>query len=119
MNDSSIIGKFTIIDRLKNVLNCLKPKEGGVEFINLQSSLFSSVEEVYRDLKNKQFALKLIVKNTGIMEMDENVQHPFVRIHIVDMNTCKYLAKEKSNVPGVSNIENCSLYKIETDKEGK
>jgi hypothetical protein len=63
--------------------------------------------------------LKLIVKNTGILEMDQNVLHPFVRIHIVDMNTNKYLAKDKPSVPGVSNIENCSFFKIELDKEGK
>ena len=29
------------------------------------------------------------------------------------MNTCKYLAKENSKEPGVSNIENCSFYKVE------
>ena len=51
--------------------------------------------------------------------MDQNVLHPFVRIHIVDMNTNKYLAKDKPKVPGVSNIENCSLFKMELDKEGK
>ena len=51
--------------------------------------------------------------------MDQNVLHPFVRIHIVDMNTNKYLAKDKPSVPGVSNIENCSFFKIELDKEGK
>lgn len=51
--------------------------------------------------------------------MDQNVLHPFVRIHIVDMNTNKYLAKDKPSVPGVSNIENCSFFKMELDKEGK
>ena len=55
--------------------------------------------------------MKLIVKNTGILEMDQNVLHPFVRIHIVDMNTNKYLAKDKPSVPGVSNIENCSFFR--------
>ena len=49
--------------------------------------------------------------------MDQNVLHPFVRIHIIDMNTCKYLAKENSKDPGVSNIENCSFYKVEKENE--
>ena len=45
--------------------------------------------------------------------------HPFVRIHIVDMNTNKYLAKDKPGVPGVANIENCSFFKMDIDKDGK
>lgn len=35
------------------------------------------------------------------------------------MNTNKYLAKDKPSVPGVSNIENCSFFKMDIDKEGK
>lgn len=31
--------------------------------------------------------------------------HPFVRVHIVNLDTCKYLAKEDRGKPGVANIE--------------
>ena len=36
--------------------------------------------------------------------------HPFVRIHIVDLLTNKYLAKSNPNVPGVANKESCSFF---------
>jgi hypothetical protein len=45
------------------------------------------------------------------------VLHPFVRIHIVDMETKKYLAKEKPHLPGVANIEHVSHFKIENDNQ--
>jgi hypothetical protein len=35
------------------------------------------------------------------------------------MNTNKYLAKDKPGVPGVANIENCSFFKMDIDKDGK
>jgi hypothetical protein len=31
--------------------------------------------------------------------------HPFVRVHIINLDTCKYIAKEYSNKPSVANIE--------------
>ena len=31
--------------------------------------------------------------------------HPFVRVHIINLDTCKYLAKENGQKPGVANIE--------------
>jgi len=31
--------------------------------------------------------------------------HPFVRVHVVSLDTCKYLAKENGSRPGVANIE--------------
>jgi hypothetical protein len=39
-------------------------------------------------------AVKLEVKGTGSLILDENVLHPFVRIHVVSMKTGKYLAKD-------------------------
>lgn len=31
--------------------------------------------------------------------------HPFVRVHIINLDTCKYLAKENGQKPVVANIE--------------
>lgn len=54
-------------------------------------------------------ALKIKVKESGSLLLDPNVTHPFVRIHIIDMRTCKYLAKTDPNLPGSYNREAASL----------
>ena len=76
-------------------------------------------EEMYPELINKNVGIKLSVRNTGILEMDEHVMHPFVRIHIVDLKTNKYLAKSNPKVPGIANIETCSFYGLEGEKFGE
>ena len=43
------------------------------------------------------------------MPLDQDLVHPFVRIHIVNMETGKYLAKTNSERPGVANKESISL----------
>ena len=35
--------------------------------------------------------------------------HPFVKVHIIDMNTCKYLAKGRPTQPGVVNKESAAF----------
>jgi hypothetical protein len=35
--------------------------------------------------------------------------HPFVRVHIIDMDTYKYLAKSKPLSPGVANKESAAF----------
>jgi hypothetical protein len=69
-------------------------------------------DEMYPELRNKNVGIKLSIRNTGILEMDEHVMHPFVRIHIVDLITNKYLAKSNEKVPGVANLENCSFFSL-------
>jgi len=52
--------------------------------------------------------------------MDQHVLHPFVRIHIVDLNTKKYLAKsDKDLAPGVANIESANFFRKDQDKPSK
>ena len=53
--------------------------------------------------------MKLAINCTGLLELDEKVIHPFVRIHFIDMKTGKYLAKSRSDVPSVSNKENTTV----------
>lgn len=31
--------------------------------------------------------------------------HPFVRVHVINLDTCKYLVKENVSKPSVANIE--------------
>lgn len=77
---------------------------------------------MYPEQKNlsENFGLKLKVKGTGILEMDPDVIHPFVRIHIVDLKTNKYLAKSERGKPGVTNLESVNFFKIDPEKgDGK
>jgi hypothetical protein len=36
--------------------------------------------------------------------------HPFVRMHVVDMETYKYLAKKDVRVPGVTQLESAAFF---------
>ena len=53
--------------------------------------------------------MKIGVKETGYLQLDPCIVHPFVRVHIVDLRTGKYLQKRDPNQPGVTNLESASL----------
>ena len=46
--------------------------------------------------------------------LDHFMIHPFVRVHIVDMRTYKYLAKSDAAKPGINNKESAAF--IDTNK---
>ena len=66
-------------------------------------------EEEFKAEHHKQFGLKLKIKGTGSLQLDPNVLHPFVRMHIIDLHTWKPLAKQQKNQPGVTNRESVQL----------
>jgi len=41
--------------------------------------------------------------------LDHHMVHPFVRVHIVNLDTCKYLAKEDLSKPSTANIESADF----------
>ena len=50
--------------------------------------------KIYEEFKSqhvRNLGIKLKVKETGSLLLDPNVTHPFVRIHIVDMQNGMYL----------------------------
>jgi hypothetical protein len=55
--------------------------------------------------RREDLALKIKVNSTGSLMMDENVLHPYVKIHFVNMKTQKYLAKSDERLPGTYNNE--------------
>lgn len=59
-------------------------------------------------------AVKLKICETGSLVLDHFMVHPFVRVHIIDMDTFKYLAKKDSLQPGVYNKESTSF--VDTTK---
>ncbi len=53
--------------------------------------------------------MKLAVNCTGLLELDDKTVHPFVRAHIVDIRTGKYLAKRNPSQPAVTNRESAAV----------
>ena len=49
--------------------------------------------------------MKLAIHCTGLLELDDKVIHPFVKVHIVNMTTGKYLAKTNPSAPAITNKE--------------
>ena len=92
MADNRIYGKYPLGDKLKLKLNCFKNKEGCIKQIMEKKALLK-FDEMFPEIHNAGYGMKLSVKGTGILEMDQYVLHPFVRVHIIDLNTNKYLAK--------------------------
>lgn len=62
--------------------------------MNATPSLFK-FEEQFKEPKHRLQALNLKVIQSGSLILDPNMIHPFVRVHIIDMDTYKYLAKSK------------------------
>jgi hypothetical protein len=54
-------------------------------------------------------AMKLKICETGSLVLDHHMIHPFVRVHIIDMDTYKYLAKSDPLKPGVANKESAAF----------
>ena len=96
--------RFPWLDKLALNLNCCRRSTPYSDYINGIPPQFEFKEE-FKENFYDGLALKLKVKETGSMLLDPNVMHPFVRIHIIDMNTAKYLAKSDSSKPGVYNKE--------------
>lgn len=60
--------------------------------------------------EDKKKRIKIGIERSGPLLMDLYVLHPFVRVHVVDLNTCKYLAKVDKDEPGVYNKETAAVY---------
>ena len=63
--------------------------------------------------------MQLTVKESGPLELSRNIAHPFVKVHFVDTQTCKYLAKNVMRVPAVTNRESASCFLGVEGPEGK
>lgn len=122
--DPRIHKKFTLGSKMKKVLrrcSCCRKPCATVESIRDSTPFFSSITEYFPRVDGrpmydaKELALRLEVSGTGILEMDQNVLHPFVRVHIVDLNTNKYLQKSNREMPGIANKESCNFFRVDVD----
>jgi jouberin len=103
-----IRSKFPLGDRISLALcgcgNNLTP----VQIMKNLPPLFK-FEEQFKNEKYSKSALKLKILETGSLVLDHHMIHPFVRVHIVDMETYKYLAKSDARKPGVANLESAAF----------
>lgn len=105
MNSNLIYKKFPLSDRISLCCQCCcKPRGDTIDQL-LEKKEFFKFSEEFKAPYFKELALKIKVKETGSLLLDPNVTHPFVRIHVVDMITCKYLAKSDATQPGSYNKE--------------
>ena len=76
-------------------------------------------EDEFNEPHHGNLCLKIRVKETGSLLLDPHVTHPFVKMHIVDTNTCKWMAKSQSDLPGSYNRESCQLLNSKGEFEKK
>ena len=53
--------------------------------------------------------MKIKIAETGSLVLDSDMVHPFVKIHVIDMDTHKYLAKSKPLQPAIANKESAAF----------
>ena len=86
-----------------------------------ETPIFANFDDAFGQdaIVNATRALKIVVNGTGILEMDQYVLHPFVRIHILDIRNRRYLSKQKPEQPGTSYNEsfNCFEYDVGSKKK--
>ena len=63
--------------------------------------------------------LKLTIKGSGVLQLDEYVLHPFVKVHIIDMTKNMYLAKQNPDWMGTSSRETANVFKMEDENTKK
>jgi len=100
------ISKFPISDRISmSLFNCFREQISPRSQLKKQLPLFK-FEEQYNNIDRLgRNALRLKIHETGSLVLDHHMVHPFVRVHIMNLDTSKYLAKEDRSKPGVNNIE--------------
>lgn len=74
------------------------------------SETYTTFEDEFPHLVKRNLSLKVSVKESGPLSLDPNVTHPFVKVHLVDLNTCKYIEKSVPSQPGVANREAALLH---------
>ena len=106
MQQKALRSKFPLGDRFAMGLNCCAAKGDAIE---QQKTPLFTFEEEFNEPHHKNLALKIKIKETGSLKLDPHVTHPFVRLHVVDTNTCKYMAKSDAKLPGSYNRESCQV----------
>jgi len=126
MQDEKITAYFPWEDRLRNAMRRI--------CCSCFSSAFTSKTEEMKAMKpmnrfpkekHENKLAKLTINCTGLLELDDKVIHPFVKVHIIDASTGKYLAKMNPSQNSVTykesaavmsyNEQGCASKEIELD----
>ncbi len=80
-----ITPQFPLSDRLiLSMCQCCYTKPSFAEEMLAEKPLFS-YEDEFKEQYQQKLALKIKIKGTGSLQLDPNVLHPFVRMHIIDI----------------------------------
>jgi len=95
LRDSFVWPSFPLTERAllstKNVVLC-KGKTTYVDYIDTTKPLAAQTEID----KLKYQITRINILETSQLELDRHVIHPFVKVHIVDIHTGKYVAKSEA-----------------------
>jgi hypothetical protein len=80
---------------------CCREKPNYITQLREQKPLVTFHEE-HKDPRIGELGLKLNIKESGSLALDPNVTHPFVKVHVIDLETCMPLAK--------SGVRNCTSF---------
>ena len=89
-NLPAIRSKYPMGDRFALAINCCKRAETPAQILKNIPVMFTFQEE-FKQPFQQELGLKIGVKETGYLQLDPCIVHPFVRVHIVDLRTGKYL----------------------------
>lgn len=103
LNLPALRSHFPLSDRFAlSLTQCCGAKQSPRSELRNQKPLFKFEDHLANRSKD---ALKLKILETGSLVLDHHMIHPFVRVHVINLDTCKYLAKEDRSKPSVANIE--------------
>ncbi|CAI2382709.1 unnamed protein product [Moneuplotes crassus] len=70
-------------------------------------------DQIFEEFKGEEYKsnkIEIKINKSGPLALDQYILHPFVKVHLVDLRTYKYLAKANMDIPGVYNREKISYY---------
>ena len=113
IRDKEIWCGFPLIERLLYAATCRTKCYGdyrnGDWISNKCCDEECSIDPNLRDLENK--IVKFSIYRTGILEINKNIIHPYVRISIINLKTGRYLQKSNFKSPCISRYESNLIVK--------
>ena len=100
----AIRSKFPLSDRISLALCSCSTTMPPAQIMKNMPPLFK-FEEQFDKAKYANMGLRVKICETGSLLLDHHLIHPFVRVHIVSLETYKYLPKSDKRKPGVANRE--------------
>lgn len=113
INDAELRRFFPVADRTRlkvrrlMSLHCNAPFLSYVDFMGVAAE--KPKEIGFEDLSLKDKCAFFNVIDSSNLELDPNVMHPFVKIHIVNMLTGNYVQKSR-NLPSVAYYETITTF---------